>query len=300
MLIRKLLVFFVLCLNINLAGAQLKKIDTAAYKSKPIMVTALKYEEDHLETPMATSIIDPTISLNNRSIGAEDALNLAPGVFAQSRAGGADIRLTIRGFGARGAGDRSNSGTSRGVKILIDGMPETEPDGRTAFDNININSFNKIEILRSNASALWGNASGGVVNFSTAPLFSSPYSEITAKSGEWGFASYMFRAGAPLGSGNIYSTANYSKFDGWRNHSSSEKSDVNLTLKSAIGTKGLLGVYAIGSHNRFDIPGPLTQAQYDSCPYQANAKYLSQKKDATTKILDLALHMSKILIYTAH
>ena len=46
-----------------------------------------------------------------------------PGVIAQSRYGTSDVRLIIRGFGARGAGDRSNSGTSRGIRVLLDGFP---------------------------------------------------------------------------------------------------------------------------------------------------------------------------------
>jgi phosphoglycolate phosphatase-like HAD superfamily hydrolase len=59
-------------------------------------------------------------------------------VLAQSRYGTSDVRIVIRGYGARGAGDRSNAGTSRGVRVLVDGIPETEPDGRTAFDQIDL------------------------------------------------------------------------------------------------------------------------------------------------------------------
>ena len=87
----------------------------------------------------------------------------------QARYGTSDVRIAIRGFGARGAGDRSNAGTSRGVRVLLDGMPETEPDGRTSFDNIDLASAEGIDVIRSNASALWGNAAGGVISVSTVP-----------------------------------------------------------------------------------------------------------------------------------
>ena len=82
-----------------------------------------------------------------------EALSRVPGVVAQSRYGTSDIRLMIRGFGARGAGDRSNSGTTRGVRVLIDGFPETEPDGRTSLDQLDLAAAEGIEVIRSNASS---------------------------------------------------------------------------------------------------------------------------------------------------
>src|SRR6185503_12312950 len=101
--------------------------------------------------------------------GLDEALSLVPGVIAQTRAGGSDVRIMIRGFGARGAGDRSNSGTTRGIRILLDGFPETEPDGRTALDGIDLASTHGIDVVRSNASAVWGNAAGGIINVSSVP-----------------------------------------------------------------------------------------------------------------------------------
>jgi iron complex outermembrane recepter protein len=53
----------------------------------------------------------------------------------------------IRGFGARGAGDRSNAGTSRGIRVIVDGVPETELDGGTSFDGIDLASAEHMEIV---------------------------------------------------------------------------------------------------------------------------------------------------------
>ena len=100
-----------------------------------VTTTATRSASSPLTTPLATTQVE-TAELRNRvGYGLEDALRGVPGVIAQSRYGTSDVRLIIRGYGARGAGDRSNSGTSRGVRVLLDGFPETEPDGRTAFDS---------------------------------------------------------------------------------------------------------------------------------------------------------------------
>src|SRR4051812_21775624 len=136
-----------------------------------VTVTATREPAPILRTPLAiTKITTPELRATN-GYGLEDALTLVPGVVAQSRYGTSDIRLMIRGFGARGAGDRSNSGTTRGVRILLDGFPETEPDGRTAFDHIDLAAAEAVEVVRSNASSIYGNAAGGVVNVLTTPAF---------------------------------------------------------------------------------------------------------------------------------
>src|SRR5512138_3521590 len=101
-----------------------------------ITITATRAGASVLKAPIAVSKIETADLRAVNGYGIEDALARVPGVIAQSRYGTSDVRLVIRGFGARGAGDRSNSGTSRGVRVLLDGFPETEPDGRTALDQL--------------------------------------------------------------------------------------------------------------------------------------------------------------------
>ena len=137
--------------------------DTLKYELDKITVSATRYPEKIMEVPYAVSVLSGAKLDLVRGYGLDEILGTIPGVLVQSRSGNQDIRIVIRGFGARGAGDRSNSGTSRGIRIMLDGFPETEPDGRTSFDNIDATSAGYIEVIRSNASALWGNAAGGII-----------------------------------------------------------------------------------------------------------------------------------------
>jgi outer membrane receptor protein involved in Fe transport len=68
-------------------------------------------------------------------------------------------RISIRGYGAR-----SEFGV-RGVKILVDGIPATLPDGQSTLDHLDLGSLGRVEALRGPGSALYGNASGGVLSF---------------------------------------------------------------------------------------------------------------------------------------
>src|SRR5262245_1166766 len=129
---------FVISLMAATAGAQQAPPRDTAKALPTLTTTATRNTTPILTTPLAVNkVTEPDLRASS-GYGLEDALNGIPGVIAQSRYGTSDVRLIIRGFGARGAGDRSNSGTSRGVRVLLDGFPETEPDGRTAFDNIDL------------------------------------------------------------------------------------------------------------------------------------------------------------------
>jgi len=249
------------------------KPDTLEHELQQVTISATRYPEEILEIPYAVSIISNDELKNIRGYGLDEVLSSVPGVLAQSRAGTQDIRLVIRGFGARGAGDRSNSGTSRGIRVMIDGFPETEPDGRTSFDNIDLNLYNEIEVVRSNASALWGNAAGGIVNLSSIPFFVNPFITAEASAGSYDFRKYFIRSGTALGSGRLYIGFARTESEGWRKHSAGKRSVLNVSLSSDINPQTKLGVYLVGSSNIFHIPGPLSLEQYESDPVQANPTY---------------------------
>ena len=102
------------------------------------------------------------IQLGTQQLGLDEALAVVPGLYMQNRFNFAqDLRISLRGFGAR------SSFGIRGIKVLVDGIPETLPDGQAGVDSIDIGSAQSIEVLRGPASSLYGNASGGVISISS-------------------------------------------------------------------------------------------------------------------------------------
>jgi iron complex outermembrane receptor protein len=246
--------------------------DTAVTMA-PVVVQAARSGKDVHALPLAVSRVGAKAFYGTGGRGLDDALSLVPGVLAQSRAGGSDVRITIRGYGARGAGDRSNAGTTRGIRILLDGFPETEPDGRTALDGIDLASTHSIEVVRSNASATWGNAAGGVVNVSSVPPTDARGFDSDASAGSFGLWRGAVRAAAPAGPGHLAFSAVRSTFGGWREHSAGRRTLVNLAYRTAEPEKTRVGVYAVVSDNFYEIPGPLTAAQLAADERQANPTY---------------------------
>jgi iron complex outermembrane receptor protein len=249
--------------------------DTVPTVLAPVTVTATRQAASVLAVPLAVTQVKKSDFFGATGYGLDDALTLVPGVVAQSRSGSSDVRITIRGYGARGAGDRSNAGTSRGIRVLLDGFPETEPDGRTSFDGIDLAAAHSIEVIRSNASAVWGNAAGGVVSVSTVPEFEDRLASLEPMAGSFGLTRWAARGGVALrgGAGRLSASFVRSDFDGWRAHSGSGRSVLNVALVAPIAPHTSLGVYAVGSKNAFRVPGPLTAAQVAADPRQANATY---------------------------
>jgi iron complex outermembrane receptor protein len=239
-----------------------------------VTVSATRSPSRILTTPLAVTKITAPELRSVSGFGIDDALARVPGVIAQSRYGTSDIRLMIRGFGARGAGDRSNSGTSRGVRVLLDGFPETEPDGRTALDQLDLAAAEEVEVIRSNASALWGNAAGGIVNVSTMPTSTTPSFDAQPIFGTFGLARYAARVSTPLGdSGMLWTNFTNTSFDGFREHSDARRALVNGGAVGRVGDRTRLGLYFTAANNLMHVPGPLTQAQVDEDPGQANPTY---------------------------
>ena len=266
----------VLCTLAAAATAQTPARDTA--KALPgVTTTATRNASPILTTPLAITKVTEADLRATSGYGIEDALKLVPGVIAQSRYGTSDVRLIIRGYGARGAGDRSNSGTSRGVRVLLDGFPETEPDGRTAFDDIDLQTAEAVEVIRSNAGSTYGNAAGGVVSLMSVPGPGAPDIDVQPIVGGFGLRRVAARTRATLGTdGTMWATYTNSTFDGWRKHSDSRRVLLNAGAVGNIADGTRLGVYLVAANNLMRIPGPLTQAEYDADPTQANAAYATR------------------------
>ena len=267
---------------------------------EPVTVTAARARRSTLDVPAAVTVLGPRDYAGRRGFGLDEALAAVPGVIAQSRYGTSDVRLVIRGYGARGAGDRSNAGTSRGVRVLVDGVPETEPDGRTAFDNVDLAAVEGVEVVRSNASALWGNAAGGVVALSTVPRVGRTLAEFESQAGSFGLRRYLARVGARLGgapgAGTAYATFTNTTFGGWRASSDARRATLAAGVVAPLGAPGAAGdrpttvrVTLLAANNLFHIPGPLTDAQFAADPRQANALYAARDERRRNRVARVAV-----------
>jgi iron complex outermembrane receptor protein len=250
--------------------------DTTVVPIKGVTVAGSRVPEKVLRTPAAVSLVPRERYIPSRQISLADGLIRVPGVFSQGRGGAQDVRITIRGYGARGNGERSNSGNMRGIRVLTDGIPLTEPDGRTSLEFVDLGSAGSVEVLRSNGSVLYGNASGGVVNLRTALDFERPYTECQARGGSFGFHREQGLVGYTVGGARGLISVYNSNFEGWRAHSESATTSIQNRFSTPLDDRSRLGFLLDFVSNLNRYPGALTTAQLGADPQQANPTFVAR------------------------
>ncbi len=247
-------------------------------------ISATRSTTPLLLTPFAVTSIGLDRLRTTAGVGLADALQGIPGVLAMSRAGGVDTRITIRGFGARGAGDRSNAATMRGIRVMIDGIPETEPDGRTSLDLVDLGAITGVDVIRSNASALFGNAAGGIISLNTTPLPGNLF-DVRTMAGSFGLRRAIAQTSTGTGDSRMYAGVSRTESDGWRRNSAGERTLLSSGLVTPLGSHTRLSLRLTGAQNDFDIPGPLTAAQAQATPRDANATYNARRERRENQVI---------------
>ncbi len=192
-----------------------------------VVVSATRGEQRSFDAPASIQgVTQETLREAGPQINLSESLNRVPGVVVLNRQNYAqDLQLSIRGFGAR-----STFGI-RGVRLLVDGIPATIPDGQGQASTISLPSAARIEVLRGPLAQLYGNAAGGVVQVFTRDGPAQPELGADAWFGSYGTRRYGLSGGGQAGALNYY--ADYSTFetDGYRAHGAAERKQLNAKLR---------------------------------------------------------------------
>lgn len=239
--------------------------------AQTLIVTATPQTVSELDTPAAVSVVDgedmrhaaPRVNLS-------ESLGAVPGLQIQNRQNYAqDLQLSIRGFGSR-----STYGV-RGIRMYVDGIPATMPDGQGQTSNIDIGSVESIDVLRGPFSALYGNSSGGVVNVTTEKGQQPTTIEASSYYGSFGTWHYGMKASGAVGdgtqSGDVDYTVSTNRFitHGYRDHSAARKNLANAKLGVRINEASKLTLLFNSVDIKANDPGGLTYGEMQQNPQQS-------------------------------
>ncbi|MDQ6684283.1 MAG: TonB-dependent receptor [Pseudomonadota bacterium] len=246
---------------------------------EPVVVTVQRERETAFAAPASISAVTrETLANAGPGVNLSEALRGVAGISALNRQNYAqDVQLSIRGFGARSAFG------IRGVRLIVDGIPATMPDGQAQASSIDLGSAGRIEVLRGPLAQLYGNAAGGVVQVFTLDDTTVPTAFVDVSSGSFG----LRRAATRLSSSGERwgATASASTFvtDGWRRHSAAERRQFNARLQAdpTPELRASVVVNVLEQPRSLD-PAGLTRAQWQSDPRSVAA--IVEQQDARKSV----------------
>ncbi len=203
--------------------AQEERPDTVAIPIAPVTVTVLRTPLEVGRAPYAIATNDEVrIQRGQPGLGIDEALRGIPGVQVDNRFNFAvGERISVRGFGAR-----TQFGV-RGVRVLVDGIPATLPDGQTALSHVDLGTVTRAIVVRGPVASLYGNTAGGVIQLETAaPPAAALGQELRVLSGSNGLLRLQSSTGGQTGGASYLLNVSRLDYGGFRDFSSARNTYV--------------------------------------------------------------------------
>lgn len=236
-----------------------------------------------LQTPASLDVVDGDDMRDAQAqVNLSESLGGVPGLQLQNRQNYAqDLQLSIRGFGAR-----STFGI-RGIRLYVDGIPATMPDGQGQLSNIDIASIDHVEVMRGPFSALYGNSAGGVINVFTEDGTAPPTVTTNISGGSYGSVHWGLKASGAkettYGPFEYVVSANRFTTEGFRDHSAARRNLANAKLSLHPDSDSQLTLVLNSVDTHAQDPMGLTRAQWQANPRGAvtPAYTFNTRKDLT-------------------
>lgn len=242
--------------------ASAEEADTKTVVTAPVVVTATRVEQNSFDLPVAIDVVDmEDIQAGQLQMQLSESLIRVPGISAQDRTNQAqDPKISTRGFGAR-----SNFGT-RSVRIYVDGIPLTMPDGQGQPGIVDLSSIRSIEVMRGPFSALYGNSSGGVIHLLSENAPTNLEIKGTAMFGSFDTKRQILEATGTAENIEYFVSTSNMETDGYRDHDSGQKEAATAKLKFNISEDTKLSALVNWFDQKAEDPLGLTRSEAFSDP----------------------------------
>ena len=264
--------------------------DTLRFELKPIQVVGFLNSKNPIETPFSiSSLTSRQLTFGQKGMSLGESMRSVPGLFIMNDENFAqDIRLSIRGFGSRSAFG------IRGIKLFVDGFPQTTADGQSQVDNINLSFIQSAEIIRGSSSSIYGNASGGVIQLFTEPYPKQRQIKSSISIGDFGYRNIQSSIGDGANAQKYMLKISSKSYDGYRDNSEMNSFNINLKSLFELNQNSTLSIHYNyvdsplsndpGSLNKEQAEENRRSARIQNIDYQSGEKVLQHRLGASYKL----------------
>ncbi len=259
---------------------------SGTYTLDPHVVTTTRLPRNIEKIPYSIDEISfDDLAPRESGVSIDESLRRLPGLFVSNRQNlSQGDRLSIRGIGSR------TSFGVRGVRVLLDHIPLTMPDGQSQLSNVDLSSIGRIDIMRGATSALYGNAAGGVVHLHTRDPGAPGTMEIEPRLvlGSYGLAKWQVGLRRNFVEHSLVASASRLDRDGYRDHADSRSINLNAVGRHHIG-KHLRATTILNIYDAPYLlnPSSLSRTVADADTTRRTARIFVRSQGATKQVRQL-------------
>jgi len=273
-MMRSLLFIFFLLVTVFQLSSQTDTLLTDSIDE--LLISATRIPVKSLSNPSSITVVnaDETFGIKQQ-LSLQEYTRSVPGLFTLNANNLAqDLRISIRGFGSRAAFG------IRGIKLIVDGVPETTPDGQGQLDNLDLGIIESLEVIRGPASSLYGNASGGVISINTIDKIDESYTQAGINFGSYGMQQYQLSKAFATQKTTALLHGSYMKSNGYRVQSGFQNLNLNAKLRHELSEKSSLKFgFSFSDSPQADDPGGINLASVEADRQQARDRNVSFGSD---------------------
>ncbi|MBF0383999.1 MAG: TonB-dependent receptor [Magnetococcales bacterium] len=226
---------------------------------KEVSVTATRIARPVVTVPESIAVINKQRIANAKMQNIKETLTGVPGVLIDTKNGGYDARLVIRG-----AGQKAPYGV-REITILRDGVPMTDPDSFSRLDFIDTQDIEQIEVSKGPGSLYGVGSAGGTVQIISKSVFDIDSNNLKLSMGNYGAQSYHLRYGDWINNTNAFAiTASRRVIDNdWRRWNTFSTNQISLKHGVMLDVESSLETEISYSEADLQLPNSMSEAQFN-------------------------------------
>lgn len=223
-----------------------------------ISITATREERTTAEVPQAIAVVGAEELKEKKMFNIKEALQDIPGVLVDSKNGGFDARLIIRGAGLKAAYG------IREIMVLRDGVPLSDPDSFTRLDFVDTQDIERIEVAKGPGNLFSTGSAGGAIQIFSKSVFDESANNIKLGIGNYGTQNYHLRYGVAGEKQAVAITATQRTMDNdWRIWNKFDTTQTSLKHGLMLDSGDILESEISYSEANIQLPGAMDKTMFD-------------------------------------